>query len=69
MATVFNTTTAVYNGTEKNGQTTKQDLRVVEGPSTLSERTIYWWVEAFEDGDENIKDDSLLAKLLPAKKS
>jgi len=32
-------------------------LRVAEGPNALSERTIYRWIEAFEDGDESIEDN------------
>ena len=42
----------------KNGQTAKQihqELRVTEGPNSLSECIIYWWVETFKDGDESIE--------------
>ena len=55
----------------KNGRTAKQihqELRVAEGPNALSERTIYRWIKAFEDGDESIEDDpaqDVLAKLSP----
>ena len=55
----------------KNGQTVKQihqELRVAEGSNALSEHTIYWWIEAFKDGDEGIEDDpaqDILAKLSP----
>ena len=44
----------------KNGRTAKQihqELRVAEGPNALSEHTIYWWIEAFKDGDESIEDN------------
>jgi len=32
-------------------------LRVAEGSNALSEHTIYWWIEAFKDRDEDIEDD------------
>ena len=44
----------------KNSRTAKQihqELRVAEGPNALSERTIYRWIEVFEDGDESIEDN------------
>src|SRR6185369_3606791 len=45
----------------KNGKSANQihmELQVAEGPKALSIRSIYRWIESFESGDENIKDDS-----------
>ena len=45
----------------KNGKTPSQihkELQVAEGPKALSLRTIYRWIEAFEEGENDIKDNS-----------
>jgi len=44
----------------KNGKTPSQiykELQIAEGPKALSLRTIYRWIEAFEEGENDIKDN------------